>query len=116
MNENKLVSIIKESADDDIIKVDKKNKEIEIIGENNNERNIQKYKEYNNTYDLKICSTKKLENKSDYYYDIKELYREGYTQNEIANRLGISQSYVSKLLSSYKIEQVKTKNKIIVRF
>ncbi len=102
MNENSLVSIIKKSAisldDADIIKVDKKKKQIEVITESDGERHIKKYKMYNNTYELKEEVTKKLAYKGDYSEDIKELYRDGYTQKEIANRLGISQSYVSKLL------------------
>lgn len=102
MKDNSLVSIIKKSDisldDADIIKVDKKKKEIEVITEVNNERHIKKYKMYTNTYELKEEVTKKLAYKGDYSDDIKELYGDGYTQKEIANRLGISQSYVSKLL------------------
>lgn len=98
------MSIIKKSAisldDADLIKVDKKKKEIEIITDRDNERHIKKYKMYNNTYELKEEVTRILDYKGGYADDIKELYNDGYTQKEIAKRLGISQSYVSKLLKS----------------
>ena len=41
-----------------------------------------------------------LPRKSDYKDEVKRLYRERYTQQEIATMLGISQSLVSKLLRS----------------
>lgn len=42
---------------------------------------------------------KSLERKSDYKDEVKRLRRQGLKQNEIALRLGISQSLVSKLLN-----------------
>lgn len=41
-----------------------------------------------------------LPRKSDYKDEVRQLYREGYKQREIAEMLGISQSLVSKLLNS----------------
>jgi DNA-binding NarL/FixJ family response regulator len=45
-----------------------------------------------------VSDYKKVNKKSDYKNDIKDLYVRGYKQVEIAQKLGISQSLVSKLL------------------
>lgn len=46
-----------------------------------------------------ISEYDQLPRKSDYAAEVKRLYRQGLKQKEIALRLGISQSLVSKLLN-----------------
>ena len=50
--------------------------------------------------DIKTLSTFDKKRPCDYKEDVKELYKEGYKQREIALKLDISQSTVSKLLKS----------------
>ena len=44
--------------------------------------------------------TEKFKRKSDYKNEVKRLYKSGLKQTEIAARLNISQSFVSRLLNS----------------
>lgn len=54
--------------------------------------------EYPNGNSQNIYYFEKLNNKKDYKNTIKIMREEGMSQTEIANKLGISQGYVSKLL------------------
>ena len=101
MSENMLETMSRSeiSLDDaDLIRIDRKKQEIEIIREDGEMRYVKKYKKYHNTFDLKEEVTKTLSVKAEYWQDITALYRDGYTQTQIAKRLGISQSYVSRIL------------------
>ena len=49
--------------------------------------------------EINYSSYKKPRKKADFKNEAKRLYRKGYTQNEIARKLGISQPYVSNLLN-----------------
>ena len=50
--------------------------------------------------EIQLKSTDKLKRKSEYKEEIKRLYKNGFKQKEIASRLNMSQSFVSRLLNS----------------
>lgn len=50
--------------------------------------------------EIQLDASDKFKRKSDYKEEIKRLYKIGFTQKEIAHRLNMSQSFVSRLLNS----------------
>lgn len=56
------------------------------------------YKNYAGASSVRQVSAPNYQSKKDYTEIVHEMKRDGMTQNEIANALGISQAYVSKLL------------------
>lgn len=50
--------------------------------------------------EIQLDSVDKFKRKSDYKEEIKRLYKNGFKQKEIAARLNMSQSFVSRLLNS----------------
>ena len=50
--------------------------------------------------EIQLESADNFKRKSDYKEEIKRLYKNGFKQKEIASRLNMSQSFVSRLLNS----------------
>lgn len=50
--------------------------------------------------EIQLDASDKFKRKSEYKEEIKRLYKIGFTQKEIAYRLNMSQSFVSRLLNS----------------
>ena len=50
--------------------------------------------------EIQLESEDNFKRKSDYKEEVKRLYKNGFKQKEIASRLNMSQSFVSRLLNS----------------
>lgn len=50
--------------------------------------------------EIQLESADNFKRKSDYKEEVKRLYKNGFKQKEIASRLNMSQSFVSRLLNS----------------
>ena len=50
--------------------------------------------------EIQLESADSFKRKSDYKEEVKRLYKNGFKQKEIASRLNMSQSFVSRLLNS----------------
>ena len=75
------------------------NNKLNIIKDNDENRILIEIIKYPNGQEKTFAVYNKPHLKSEYESTVKQMIGDGFTQNDIANRLGISQSYVSNLLN-----------------
>lgn len=79
-------------------KVIYENNKLNIVAETEEKRISLEIVQYPNGEKRSVALYDKVDSKKDYLDTIKQMKSEGMKQIDIANYLGISQSYVSKLL------------------
>ncbi|MDB8802752.1 helix-turn-helix domain-containing protein [Romboutsia sp. 1001216sp1] len=80
-------------------KVVYENNKLNIINETDEKRISIEITQYPNGQKRSVGVYDKVDSKKDYIDTIRQMKSDGMTQREIAEELGLSQSYVSKLLS-----------------
>lgn len=81
-----------------IIKADERKGTITILGKKNGDQVSVKIEQNEYGETMTTSSYKKQHRKADLKDEVKRLYKSGVNEQEIAERLGMSQSYVSQLL------------------